>query len=411
MLLELVVSCASEPARPATKSTDQPLAATAAQPETLAAQRELELPLPRDQLRPAAKPPAPVEAQPLGCSSERRLFADTGLDEDALLEELRTAPARVFKPVGTTSVVFRVALGARRCLQRAAVDPEALETVGSPAAPQPCTTLPRQGEKTHDSDHPRALGPILKTLPRIAAAFKPSSRTRRRAAFAEIAAYRLARCLGLRNVVPAIGRRLPIGLIKQRLKPDDRWPAIEQQLELGQEQALTGAAMYWVPDLRDIGIDRRQGIREWSGWLAVDGVVPENRRVLARDISNMLVFDYLIANWDRFSGSNALAQHGTRLVLRDHDVAFPEHLPLKLHRKLLARLLRAQRFSRGLIARLAALSPPALAREIGRDPVLRGRRWLHGKRLAGLLDRRQAVLSHVAALVDLHGEDGVLAFP
>lgn len=287
-----------------------------------------------------------------------RHFPAAPVAERRMLRLLRTAPVKRMRPVGATSVVFQTAL----------------------------------------------VGPVN-------AAFKLDSRERPRAVVSEVRAYRVARLLGLDNVPPVVVRRLPRATLQQRMHPAymPAWAKIRHALRDRAEEPRV-AAIYWVPGLKDMGVESRSGMRRWRPWLSGDAGVPEAQRSLAADLSRMLCFDYLVGNWDRLSGSNAkgLPSQG-RLVLRDHDIALASELAAPLHERLWRRATTVERFSRNFVARLRRLTPDVLRRELARDAGLKASAadaaWVRG-----LMDRRQALLSHVNSLIGLHGEREVLVF-
>lgn len=251
----------------------------------------------------------------------------------------------------------------------------------------------------------------------IDAAFKPQTRTHPRGDLAEVAAYRIARALGMRNVVPAVPRVIDLAVLERQLDEEAK-PRVE---ELRDQMVLSdggtkvrGAAIYWVPDLRELGIDTDRGIRQWSRWLGQVGAPPyrDKSKLLARQISNMIVLDYLIGNWDRFSGANAQGdREGRNLLVRDHNVAFYVPLPKAQHRRLMQRLRRVQRFSRTTVERLEALDGQALSNALVRSDDPPGYTALDPKQQAEVLERRRALLSYIAALIAQYGEDRVLLFP
>lgn len=307
-----------------------------------------------------AEPPAPTQADtPVQAPLEPATalpFAYATLDQDAILKVLSDAQALRFRPVGTSSVVFRATLQA-------------------------------------DFD----------------AAFKSSSEKRPRAHAAEVAAYRLARLLGLDNVPPAITRRFTSEVMRSRLIPPGAWNELRGWIgeDAGQ---VKGAAIYWIADIHESGIDTRAGTRRYTEWLRHDGVIADNERMLARDVSNMVAFDCLIGNWDRWSGGNTKGDaSGQRLYIRDHDVAFPGRLSEDLQRRILDRLTPVERFSKRFVDQLRRLTRSAFEAELALDPD--GAALIDARQIAGMLDRREAVLSHVDALIALRGEESVLTFP
>lgn len=307
---------------------------------------------------PASQAPdsTPVATNVAAIAASPLPFANASLDQDAILKVLIDAPALRFRPVGTSSIVFRATLQA-------------------------------------DFD----------------AAFKSSSEKRPRAHAAEVAAYRLARLLGMDNVPPAITRRFTSETMRSRLIPASAWSELRSWIgeDAGQ---VTGAAIYWIADIQESGIDTRAGARRYAEWLKHDGVIKDDERMLARDVSNMVAFDCLIGNWDRWSGGNTKGDaSGRRLYIRDHDVAFPGRLSEELQRRILDRLTPVERFSAGFVTALRQLTRERFEAELALDPA--GASLMEGRQIAGMLDRREAVLSHVDALIALRGADSVLVFP
>lgn len=290
-------------------------------------------------------------AQPI---TEARTFAAGEVSETAILAALARSHPERFRPIGTTSITFQVDLS----------------------------------------------GPIE-------AAFKPETRVHPRGWLNEVAAYRVARALGLDDVPPALLRPIERGQIRRRLDPES--PIADEDLDGDLTVAgnmVRGAFIYWVPGLLRSDLDTPNGIERWSAWLSQASSVPDDQRAIARDLSNVVVFDYLIGNRDRWSGGN-VRPVGERLVIRDHNLAFPVTLGEGPHRRVLSFLVRAQRFSRTTIRRLVALDERALREAVeDSDPES----LLDDRQIAGVLQRRAAILSYVGALIEDHGEAAILAF-
>lgn len=284
------------------------------------------------------------------------MFANTTLDQNEIMRVLLDAPITRFRPVGTSSIVFRAT-------QDASFD----------------------------------------------AAFKSSSEKRPNAHAAEIASYRTARLLGLDNVPPAITRRFTEESMRSRMQPSSAWTELQSWIGLHAGH-VDGASIYWIDDIRESGIDTRAGTRRYTTWLGRDGRIEETDLALARDVSNMIAFDCVIGNWDRWSGGNAKGDRaGKRLYIRDHDVAFPGRLSETLLRRLFDRLAPVERFSRDFVNRLRRLDRAHFQRELALDPA--GAELLDAKQIDAMLDRRAAVLSHIDSLVVLHGTQSILFFP
>lgn len=284
-------------------------------------------------------------------------FVGTEVAQDELLEVIATAPSRSFKPVGHTSVVLR-----------------------------------------------------MRTVARVTAAMKVRSDSLQHGYQHEIAAYRIARLLGLDNVPPAVYRRVAWEEIRPRFHDEKLHlrAATKRAVSWDEDGTAPGAAIYWVKGLRSIGLEDSA---RWAGWLR-DGDVPEGKAALARDLSAMVVFDFLIGNWDRFSGGNLPSDASRRRAyLRDNDRAFSAPLLPRRYEGLLDGLVGVERFSKGLVKRLAALDRDAIATELAADPSHEAEPLLSDAQIADVLDRRATILSYIAALVEERGADHVLIFP
>ncbi len=289
-------------------------------------------------------------------------YAWSGYDEEMLLLRIRNAPIVWVRPTGHTSLAFKLTLAGG-----------------------------------------------------IDAAYKPNSRMLGDAYRAEIAAYRLARALKVGAVPPAISRRVTRQELIDHLDPEFASVAsrIDEEgvFDREEDRGVRGAAMYWIPTLRPSGIDTLDGIATWSRWLRHDGQIPGESRALAAQVSTLLVFDYLIGNWDRFSGGNCYADEtGKRLLFLDNNSAFMAPMPEHFKQRTLGRLERAERFEARFIERLRRLDLESIRRELAKDPDP-AHPALDGAQIAGVLARREEVLSYVDALTDAYGQSAVLAFP
>lgn len=284
-------------------------------------------------------------------------FVGTEVPQDELLEVIATADSRSFKPVGHSSVVLR-----------------------------------------------------MRTVARVTAALKMRSRTLQHGYRHEIAAYRISRLLSLDNVPPAIYRRASWKEIRQRFHEDklDQRGAIRRAVLWDDDGSAPGAAIYWVKRLRSFAPHTK---RQWRRWLR-DEPIPNGKEAMARDLSNLVLFDFLIGNWDRFSGGNLSTDASRqRVLIRDNDRAFSTPLLDRRYRKLLDGLAQTERFSRSVVQRLAALDEASIQGALEQDPSHRSSALLTEEQIADLLDRKATILSHIAALVEERGEDDVLFFP
>jgi hypothetical protein len=186
----------------------------------------------------------------------------------------------------------------------------------------------------------------------------------------------------------------------------ERWPSIEPRLLTDHAGSVEGAAIFWIDGLRDAVVAGGEGRANALRALGTSEPLPP----LAAELSDMLVFDALIGNWDRWSGANVQSDAAGRvLYIRDNDAGFGPRLPAARETAIFAPLRRCQRFSRRLIEQLRVLTRESFEHELSQNPGLAGRSAELG--IAGVFERRERVLQHVQALIDVHGEDNVLTLP
>ncbi len=288
-------------------------------------------------------------------------FVGSALDQEALLKHLREAKFRSLESVGTTSTVFRMGL----------------------------------------------IAPID-------AAYKPMAKARMRGYRAEVAAYRLARLLGMDNVPPATIRginkeQLSRSLVSKQFRQLDE---LVGRIKWNKINWTRGAVIYWIKDLQKLELETPNWTKRWHVWLKPGGAIPGDQRKLAADISSMLAFDYLIGNWDRFSGGNiARNAEATRLYVRDHDAAFAAPLPERLHTRVFDQLRRVQRFSKRFVAAIKALRAEDLHHAFDRGRNMEEGFWLAENELQGVISRLATLKSYIGALIDEHSEHLVCDLP
>jgi hypothetical protein len=293
----------------------------------------------------------------------RLVFPGGTFTHEALLERLSGDAFSQIRPVGTTSMVLRV----------------------------------RSGDRT-------------------LAAFRPATRTHPRGHMNEIAAYQLAQLLGLDNVPPTVGRAVAINELRRTLDPgaEDRWAGLREGILVDNEGRTLGSMTYWIPELRELGLDQPDAVRGWSQRLTQGARMDsaEHPLSLLRDLSNCVLFDYLIGNADRFSGANLQGlPDGSRIFIRDHNLAFFSELPPTRRDRLTTALERSQRFSRRTVERLTTMTRESLEAAFARDPLHTATApLLTAAQVEALWARRGTLLSYLGALIDEHGADAVLTF-
>ena len=245
----------------------------------------------------------------------------------------------------------------------------------------------------------------------LRAAYKPRTDSHPRGYLAEIGAYHVARVLGMDNVPPAFGLRLPRSVMQQQFAaqhPDD-WEPIREEIRWDAPGFARGAAIYWIPRMRSSELALPPGVDAVAGWLRVDGELPSESSEIARDLSTMFAYDYIIGNWDRLSGGNvSTTDAGDRLFVRDHNVAFNEPMRGARYSRIRENLERVQRFSRGFVERVGAVDEASLRASLAEDPEAEHDAILSPAQIDGVVRRCRALESYVAALVAVHGADRVL---
>jgi hypothetical protein len=84
-----------------------------------------------------------------------------------------------------------------------------------------------------------------------------------------------------------------------------------------------GVVMYWVPEIKDSNLDTPEGIHQSMQWLTQGQPIPVDKRALAAQLSQLVVFDFLTSNPDRYSGGNMkTSADGSRLLFMDNTMSF-----------------------------------------------------------------------------------------
>ncbi len=219
----------------------------------------------------------------------------------------------------------------------------------------------------------------------------------------EIAAYRVARCLGMDNVPPAVRRELSRDELLARLDPD--FADVREDLISAirwDGDAAVGAAIYLPRDARPSGLTRGRRLARRFEDLSLGVDVDPDRRALLADLAHAVLFDYLVAHRGRFDGGAVPGvPSGARIYALGHADAFAWPLPAAEHAELRDHLVRVEKLA------------PWFAQGLSRCD-LEGAgvsAFLDEARLESLRDRRMALVTYVLALTAEHGERAVLSLP
>jgi hypothetical protein len=259
--------------------------------------------------------------------------------------------------------------------------------------------------------------------------FKPEQSFSAAHFWSELAAYHLDRELGFGRVPATVGRRFSWEKLRQAAGADRR----VRELAIAPDGTVRGAFIAWVTG----GLDPLPLPREWERWVRVQpgvGLTPyqrpaeyramlhgsrdpslealDPRRPLAEasadtaerpaELSDLLVFDYLVQNVDRWGGgfTNVRTRGpGGPLVFLDNGAGFwpnEQRLPL-----MEARLRHLQRFRRSTVEALRRFDRARFEARLARDPLAP---LLEARQLDGLEARIAAALAHVDAMHEAHGE-------
>jgi hypothetical protein len=249
------------------------------------------------------------------------------------------------------------------------------------------------------------------------AAFKPEQIHAHSNPRREIAAYRVDRLLGLGRVPPAIARRFPVEQLMGALDPSMRGLLTARLKEeaVARDGGIAGEVSWWVPvitdaQIRGFPIDVTDGIVTWRRLLRAGAKIPDKELALVRQISDMVVFDFLLDNIDRWSGSNTKASpDGKTLYYMDNTMSFSGNR--EGHSRSHLYLERVQTFSKQLIERVRRLDRAQLESVLAPEKDSPLPFLLTRSEIGALLARRDVLLRYVDDLIAQHGEETVLGFP
>ncbi len=177
---------------------------------------------------------------------------------------------------------------------------------------------------------------------------------------AEVAAYKLSRALGLAVVPPSCVRTFSKEALQTGM-PKDLRERMDQELVVDEHGNVKTAVIQWVSGLRNMKLEQADW---WRPLLKTGEPIPSGKHKRVAEISTLLLFDYLLLNFDRWSGGNTTEADGEMIYI-DQGAGFG---PDKKHghsRLMLKTLKWSERFPRHLAHSLFQLDLPALRADFG----------------------------------------------
>jgi hypothetical protein len=237
----------------------------------------------------------------------------------------------------------------------------------------------------------------------VTIAYKPRSTRGGNRYKGEIAAYRLARALGLDNVPLAMPRSFAYDALRAAVGQEKVFGEVVQE----PDGTVRGALIPWIKGLEFLPLETADWMPKWRGWLKDHGGIPDDQRPLAAQISTVLAFDQVTGNWDRWSGGNVGIDRGKNMLLYvDNDGAFLDPVPERPMAWPAQLFGECDLYSRAFVTALRGLDvASATGDESPGTPLLSARQITQAEA------RRKKVLAAIDAKIDKRGEADVLAFP
>ncbi len=190
------------------------------------------------------------------------------------------------------------------------------------------------------------------------AAVKPNQ-TRITRYQSEVAAYRLSRALGLSVVPPSCVRSFSLEQLTANM-PKDLRARMDAEVLPEKSGEVACAIITWVPGLHQIRLETQDW---WQPALLRGAPIPPGKRQRLLEISTLLLFDYLILNYDRWSGGNTHEVDG-HMVFIDQGAGFGPDRHHKSSRHAMHTLKWSQRFSAEVAQRLFELDIEQVQRDL-----------------------------------------------
>lgn len=251
----------------------------------------------------------------------------------------------------------------------------------------------------------------------VRASFKPEQTFAQSDPRREIAAYRIDRLLGIGHVSPTKEYSVPIADLLAVADAGFLEYYTKRITEEGVARAgvLHGELQWWIPEIKLAAIEGQRidepgGRAIWTEQLQI-GVKqkPELRGMLAQ-ISTCILYDLVIDNSDRWSGSNTeMSPDGKTLFFMDNTLSFSK--ATFGHEISVLSMRRIQMFPKKLVERLRKLTLEEIETALAMPADSKLAPLLKPFEIHAILARRDNMLKWIDQLIAKYGEDQVLAFP
>jgi hypothetical protein len=220
----------------------------------------------------------------------------------------------------------------------------------------------------------------------------------------EIVAFHLDRVLGLGRTAPVAGRTLDAARVRAWLahgKAEPEWLARFDREVVVRDGKLAGALIAW----HERRLTKAEPPRGWQRSLfGADAATLPSERVL--EWSDMVGFDYLLDNADRWSGGNVLALgDGGPLIFLDNAAGLMRGAWPEPEKSPLGPLCR---FRKSTIETLRAATPTLgarLRRSLAKEPLAP---VISDRQLEAIDARLEKLIEHVDRCIAEHGRERVL---
>ena len=217
----------------------------------------------------------------------------------------------------------------------------------------------------------------------------------------ELAAYRLAQALLLPNVPPVWTFRTKTWLLELVAgTPLTKYMAKQYVSPHTRQDEIFGVVIPWIEGYTEYPLEKPKQAAIWHGWLQGTLGIPSHQTTLAKEISNLLIFDYITGNFDRWSGENIAYDKNTGMLLFvDNDGAF---LPRVDSLHAWRRVQNVKKLSKTLVACLRTITLEKLRIVFGEESP--SHPLLPDRTIQLVYQRIQAVVQHADKLANIDPE-------